>query len=74
MKSNKMKNIIATINIILMLFTSILSAQVNVENIFSQANELYNKGDYIEAINNYKELIKNDLHSAELYYNLGNSY
>lgn len=74
MKSNKMKNIIATINIMFMLSPFILSAQVNVENIFSQANELYNKGDYIEAINNYKEIIKNDLHSAELYYNLGNSY
>ena len=57
-----------------MVFPSILSAQINVENTFSQANELYNKGSYIEAINNYKEIIKNDFHSAELYYNLGNAY
>ena len=74
MKFNKMKKIIFTINIIWMVFPSILSAQINVENTFSQANELYNKGIYIEAINNYKEIIKNDFHSAELYYNLGNAY
>ena len=69
-----MKKIIFAINIIWMVSPSILSAQINVENIFSQANELYNKGIYIEAINNYKEIIKNDFHSAELYYNLGNAY
>ena len=74
MKFNKMKKIIFAINIIWIVFPSILSAQINVENIFSQANELYNKGSYIEAINNYKEIIKNDFHSAELYYNLGNAY
>jgi len=74
MKFNKMKKIIFAINIIWMVSPSILSAQINVENIFSQANELYNKGIYIEAINNYKEIIKNDFHSAELYYNLGNAY
>ena len=74
MKFNKMKKIIFAINIIWMVSPSILSAQINVENIFSQANELYNKGSYIEAINNYKEIIKNDFHSAELYYNLGNAY
>ena len=69
-----MKKIIFAINIIWIVSPSILSAQINVENIFSQANELYNKGIYIEAINNYKEIIKNDFHSAELYYNLGNAY
>ena len=74
MKFNKMKKIIIAINIIWMFSPSILSAQINLESIFSEANELYNKGSYIEAINNYKEIIKNDFHSAELYYNLGNAY
>ena len=69
-----MKKIIIAINIIWMFSPSILSAQINLESIFSQANELYNKGSYIEAINNYEEIIKNDFHSAELYYNLGNAY
>ena len=69
-----MKKIIIAINIIWMFSPSILSAQINLESIFSEANELYNKGSYIEAINNYKEIIKNDFHSAELYYNLGNAY
>ena len=74
MKFNKMKKIIIAINIIWMVSPYILSAQINVENIFSKANDLYNKGSYIEAIDNYKEIIKNDFHSAELYYNLGNAY
>ena len=74
MKFNKMKKIIIAINIIWMFSPSILSAQINLESIFSEANELYNKGSYIEAINNYKEIIKNDFHSAELYYNLANAY
>ena len=69
-----MKKIIIAINIIWMFSPSILSAQINLESIFSEANELYNKGSYIEAINNYKEINKNDFHSAELYYNLGNAY
>ena len=62
-----MKKIIIAISIIWMVSPFILSAQINPENIFSEANELYNKGSYIEAINNYKEIIKNDFHSAELY-------
>ena len=74
MKFNKMKKIIIAISIIWMVSPFILSAQINYENIFSEANELYNKGSYIEAINNYKEIIKNDFHSAELYYNLANAY
>ena len=69
-----MKKIIIAINIIWMFSPSILSAQINLESIFSEANELYNRANYIEAINNYKEIIKNDFHSAELYYNLGNAY
>ena len=69
-----MKKIIIAINIIWMFSPSILSAQINLESIFSEANELYNKGSYIEAINNYKVIINNDFHSAELYYNLGNAY
>ena len=74
MKFNKMKKIIIAINIIWMVSPSILFAQKNLESIFSEANELYNRANYIEAINNYKEIIKNDFHSAELYYNLGNAY
>ena len=74
MKFNKMKKIIIAISIIWMVSPFILSAQINPENIFSEANELYNKGSYIEAINNYKVIINNDFHSAELYYNLANAY
>ena len=42
--------------------------------LFNQANEMYSKGEYQQAIDLYKEILSKDLVSAELYYNLGNSY
>lgn len=41
---------------------------------FEAANDLYNNGDYQEAINKYESIIATDQHSAELYYNLGNAH
>ena len=69
-----MKKIIILLNIVWAFSASILFAQVNVDNIFNKANELYNEGKHSEAINYYKEIINNDFHSAELYYNLANAY
>ena len=69
-----MKKIIILLNIVWVFSTSILLAQVNINNIFNDANELYNQGKHSEAINYYKEIINNDFHSAELYYNLANAY
>lgn len=42
---------------------------------FEAGNALYQKGQYKEAVQVYENIIKEDkLHSAELYFNLGNSY
>ena len=44
------------------------------ESLFHKANKEYEIGNYETAIDTYKELIKMDNTSSELYYNLGNSY
>ena len=41
---------------------------------FKQANDLYNSGYYKEAIDGYDSILKSNQHSAELYFNLANSY
>jgi len=41
---------------------------------FDQANTLYNKGEYEEAIKYYEKILDNGKHSAELYFNLANAH
>ncbi|WP_299126700.1 tetratricopeptide repeat protein [uncultured Winogradskyella sp.] len=43
------------------------------DQIFSEANTLYNNGKYAEAIDRYESILQTGEHSAELYYNLGNA-
>jgi len=43
-------------------------------DIWTQANEAYQRSEYIHAIELYENLLKLDIVSAELYYNLGNAY
>ena len=64
-----MKNII----LIISLLVSCFSIAQN-EELFEQANTLYNEGKYQEAINNYLKISDSGEHSASLYFNLGNSY
>ena len=42
--------------------------------LFEKGNELYNQGNYLEAIEVYKRILDSKNHSAELYFNLGNAY
>ena len=42
--------------------------------LFEQGNTLYNDGKYQEAINKYQAILETDVHSAELYFNLGNAH
>ena len=42
--------------------------------LFDRATTAYNEGDYKKAVENYLEILENGKHSAELYFNLGNSY
>ncbi len=46
----------------------------NINNIFKDANDLYNQGRYIEANNLYLNLISSNVVSKDLYYNLASSY
>lgn len=43
------------------------------DQIFSEANSLYNDGKYAEAIDKYESILDTEQHSAELYFNLGNA-
>ncbi|MBA6151738.1 SH3 domain-containing protein [Gelidibacter maritimus] len=44
------------------------------EQLFQQANDLYNKGDFEEAISKYQNIIESGEHSASLYFNLANAH
>ena len=43
------------------------------DELFEEANTLYNEGKYTEAIEKYESILKSGEHSSELYYNLGNA-
>ncbi|OGL39707.1 MAG: hypothetical protein A3C43_05280 [Candidatus Schekmanbacteria bacterium RIFCSPHIGHO2_02_FULL_38_11] len=43
-------------------------------NIFLEANQAYNKGDYDGAISLYEKLLNSGIRNGLLYYNLGNCY
>ncbi len=42
--------------------------------LFEQGNALYNDGKYDDAINKYQAILETEVHSAELYFNLGNAH
>ena len=44
------------------------------DSLFVQANEKYKVGLYSESIQLYDSILKQGKHSAEIYYNMGNSY
>lgn len=50
----------------------ITAAQNN--SLFDEANTLYSNGKYNEAIEKYDEVLDKGLHSAEIYFNLGNAH
>jgi tetratricopeptide (TPR) repeat protein len=52
-------------------FTLLGFAQNN--QVFEQANALYNDGKYAEAIDKYESILDSEVHSSELYFNLGNA-
>lgn len=55
---------------ILLLSTQFFFAQTG----FEKGNALYQKGNYDQAIREYKSVLVGKKHSAELYFNLGNCY
>lgn len=60
--------------LILSLFFSLIIHSQTANELFSKANELYKNGNYNKAIELYLDIEKQDFVSAELYFNLGNSY
>ncbi len=67
-----MKNLIL---ILLLSVSSTFATSVADPNIdYQKANELYAQKKYSETIEIYENLINNDMLSADIYYNLGNSY
>ncbi len=42
--------------------------------LFDDANALYNKGEYAQAIEKYEALLESNEHSAEVYFNLANAH
>jgi len=49
-------------------------AAVNAKSFFKEGNDLYEKGDYRAAIEEYEKILGMGYDSGPLYYNLGNSY
>ena len=44
------------------------------ELLFERGNQLYNDGEFELAIMEFNKILENNLHSSELYFNMGNSY
>lgn len=60
------------ITILLLCFFSVIGfSQTNQP--FKEANALYNENKYAEAIDKYESILDTKVHSAELYFNLGNA-
>lgn len=58
----------------LVLFLSSLSQGQQSEAIFQQANQAYQNADYSQASELYEKLVKDNVSSAELFFNLANTY
>ena len=59
--------------IIFVLVTN-LSFSQNSENYFKAGNDFYNNGQFEKALDSYFKVLNENYHSAELYYNIGNTY
>ena len=52
----------------------IFSNTQSIDNLFEESNDLYTNGDYQNAVEGYLEIVKSGFESAELYFNIGNSF
>ena len=46
----------------------------NSENYFNAGNDFYNNGQFEKALDSYFKVLNENYHSAELYFNIGNTY
>ena len=58
----------------LLSFLIVLTVYSQNNELFNQANALYTKGMYEEAISKYEQIIKSDTHNAAVYFNLANAH
>ncbi len=59
---------------LLILSIYILTAGENIDSLFIDANNLYQSGDYDQAIKSYESLMDKDIDNSILYYNIANAY
>ena len=59
-------------NIILLTMGMVYSQ--NMDSLFSDGNEYYNKNQFNDAVEAYESILNQGFYSADLYYNLGNTY
>lgn len=64
-----MKTLIATILILLTTFSA-----YSQDSLLIRANQQYAEGKYEQAIDLYQQILKSNMESAEVYYNLGNAF
>lgn len=58
----------------LFLAGSNLYSQESANSLFAKGNKAYNEANYTDAVAHYQQILEQGVHSAELYYNLGNAY
>ena len=56
------------------IFFSVLAFSQSPEELFEQGNAAYNGGNHNLAIEKYEEILGLEVHSAEVYFNLGNAH
>ena len=56
------------------IFFSFLAFSQSPEELFEQGNAAYNGGNHNLAIEKYEEILGLKVHSAEVYFNLGNAH
>lgn len=74
---NRFRNINSAIIILILIFLSnnnSFAQGKSSEELFKQANDFYIKGDFLNAIKSYEEIVSSGKESSQIYFNLGNSY
>ncbi len=69
----KMKNKIYSLLVVLLMAPLMMRAS-STKTLFDLANDYYNKGEYEQTIKLCDSLLKNNVESAAIYYNMGNAY
>ena len=79
--SKTLKTKIMRIKLLILLFFGLNSIfsnesieQKSLIDSFEKANLLYNNAQYVESLENYKEIIESGYQSAAIFYNMGNCY